>query len=87
MIYFLVVMDIHFIDSYVVDGKLKVRVMPKAGRNEIKEENGRLKVYLKAMAEDGKANVVLVKFFKKELGVAVEIKSGFTSREKVLRVL
>ncbi len=75
------------LNSYVIDGKLKVRVMPKAGRNEIKEENGGLKVYLKEVAEDGKANVALVKFFKKELGVAVEIKSGFTSREKVLKVM
>ncbi len=72
---------------FIVDGKLSVRVMPKAGRTEIKEENGRLKVYLKEAAEDGKANVALIKFFKKELGVAVEIKSGFTSREKVLRVV
>ena len=75
------------ISSYVTDGKLKVRVMPKSGRNEIKEENGKLKVFLKEVAEDGRANAALVKFFKKELGVAVEIKSGFTSREKVLRVV
>jgi len=87
MIYFIVVMDIHQINSYIIDGKLKIRVMPKSGREEIKEENGRLKVYLKEMAEDGKANLALVRFFKKEFGVAVEIQRGFTSREKVLRVL
>ncbi len=75
------------LSSYIIEGKLKVRVMPKAGRNQVKEENGKLKVYLKEVAEDGRANVALVKFFKKELGIAVEIKSGFTSREKVLRVL
>ena len=75
------------LSSYIVDGRLKVRVMPKSGREEIKEENGRLKVYLKEAAEDGKANAALVRFFKKELGIAVEIRRGFTSREKVLRVI
>ncbi len=75
------------ISSHMQNNTLLVRVMPKAGRNEIKEENGRLKMYLKEVAEEGRANVALVKFFKKELGIAVEIKSGFTSREKVLRVL
>jgi len=75
------------LSSYIIEGKLKVRVMPKAGRNQVNEENGKLKVYLKEVAEDGRANVALVKFFKKEFGIAVEIKNGFTSREKVLRVL
>ena len=66
---------------------LKIRVTPKAGRNEIKEENGKLKVFLKEAAEEGRANMALVKFFKRELGILVEVKSGFTSREKVLRVV
>lgn len=77
-------MDIH---SYIRNGSITVRVVPNAGRSEIIEEHGRLKVYLNAVADRNKANRELIKFFKKELGVAVEIKVGLRSREKVLRVL
>ncbi len=57
------------------------------GRFLFGEENGRLKLYLKAPPDKNKANLELIKFFKKELGLVVEIKSGVTSREKVLRIV
>lgn len=75
------------INKYIQNGKLKVKVIPHSGRTEIKEEEGKLKLYLKAAPEKGKANTELIKFFKKELKLSVRIKSGETNREKMLEIV
>jgi uncharacterized protein (TIGR00251 family) len=52
-------------------------------------EDGGLKIRLTAPPVDGAANEALVKFLAAQLGVAksnVEIVSGHTSREKIVRV-
>ncbi len=61
-----------------------VKVKPGAKEDKIVEENGEYVVWLKARPVDGKANEALVKLFKKELGMRVKVKSGFTSRKKTL---
>lgn len=66
---------------------LEVRVIPNSSRTELKEENGKLKLYLKSVPEKNKANSELVKFFKKNLGLKIEIISGKRSRGKVLKIL
>ncbi len=66
---------------------ISLRVQPNAGRTELKEENGRLKLFLHSPPENNKANKELVKFFKKEYNLKVEIISGLKSRDKVLRVV
>ena len=53
----------------------------------MKEEEGKLKLYLKAAPEKGKANAELIKFFKKELKLSVRIKLGESSREKTLEII
>ncbi len=75
------------IQKYIANNLLHIKVIPSSGRTELKEENGKLKLYLKAPPDKNKANMELIKFFKKELGLVVEIKSGATSREKVLRIV
>ena len=75
------------ISSFIHSNVLTIKVIPHSGRMELKEENGKLKLYLKAPPEKNKANLELIKFFKKEYGLVVVIKSGMTSREKVLMVL
>ncbi len=65
---------------------ISVKVIPHSGRTELKEENNQLKLYLKSPPEKNKANLELIKFFKKELHLNVEIISGLKSREKVLRI-
>ena len=70
-----------------MDGRLKIKVIPHAGRTELTEENAKLKLYLKSAPEKGKANAELIKFFKKKYKLSVRIKSGETSREKVLELL
>ncbi|MDP3698446.1 MAG: DUF167 domain-containing protein [Nanoarchaeota archaeon] len=75
------------INKYIDNGRLKIKVIPQSGRTELKEENGKLKLYLKSAPEKGKANIELIKYFKKEYKLSVRIKSGETSRQKVLEVL
>ncbi len=67
-------------------GTLKVKVIPNSKKEEIKEENGILKIHLTSVPEKNKANTGLVKFFKKRFGLNVEIVSGKKSREKVLQI-
>lgn len=66
--------------------RINLRVIPRAGRNELKQEEGRWRLYLKAVPEQGKANEELVRFFKKELGVHARIITGFKSRQKVVEI-
>lgn len=75
------------IPNFIKNNCLTIKVIPNSDRNELKEENNQLKLYLKAKPEKGKANKELIKFFKKEFGLRVEIKSGEKGREKVLEVL
>ncbi len=75
------------IKKYIINGTLSLHVTPHSSRNELVEENGGLKLYLHAPPEKDKANKELLKFFKKELGLRVEIVSGLRSREKVVRIL
>ena len=77
-------MDIH---NYIKNNLLKIKVIPNASRTELKEINNQLKFYLQAVPEKGKANQAIIKFFKKEYNLKVEIKSGSKSREKVLTVI
>jgi uncharacterized protein (TIGR00251 family) len=52
-------------------------------------EGGGLKIRLTAPPVDGAANEALVKFLARSLGVSksqVEIVSGHTSREKIVRI-
>ena len=62
---------------------INLKVIPNSSRTELKGE----KLYLKAVPEKGKANLELIKFFKKEFNLKVKIKSGEKSRNKVIEVL
>ena len=75
------------INKYVENGRLKIKVIPHAGRTELIEENGKLKLYLKAAPEKNKANAELIKFFKKNYNLSVRIKSGESSRVKILECI
>lgn len=74
------------INKHIENDKVKIKVIPHAGRTELKEEDGKLKLYLKSAPEKGKANAEMIKYFKKEYKLSVRIKSGKSSREKVLLV-
>lgn len=68
---------------------LDIRVIPKAGRNQIKEENARLKVYLTKPALDGLANEQLIELLAEHFGVKkqkVRIIKGVKSRNKSIEI-
>ncbi len=69
---------------------LSVRIQPRASKNElVRLEDGSLKIRLTAPPVDGAANEALVKFLADRFSVAkslVEIVSGHTSRDKIVRI-
>lgn len=69
---------------------LRIRVQPRARRTEIVGEHaGALKLKIAAPPVDGKANEECRRFLAKLLGVStgsVEILSGESSRDKVVRI-
>lgn len=80
------------VETREVEGAVtfRVRVAPRASRDAVAGvHDGALKVALTAPPVGGAANVALVKFLAKRLGVpkgAVEILRGDTSRDKLVRV-
>lgn len=81
--------------GFLRDGKdgctLSIKVIPRASKDlVVGEENGELKVRLKAPPVDGAANEALVRFLAERLKTtrsSIELVSGETSRHKVVRVL
>lgn len=69
---------------------LKIKVQPGAKKNEIAGKwLDMLKIKISAQPESGKANYALREFLADKLSVPkcmIEIKRGFTSREKVVEV-
>jgi uncharacterized protein (TIGR00251 family) len=69
---------------------LRVRVQPKASRDEICGLQGEaLKVRITAPPVDGKANAHLIKYLSKQFGVAksaITLLNGETGRDKRLRI-
>ena len=57
--------------------RLEVKVIPKSSRNLVKEENGRIKVYLTQAPEKGKANKALIE----------ELASYFNVKKHCVRII
>lgn len=80
------------VDFVEKDGAVsfKVRVQPRASKTEISGEHDEaLKLRIAAPPVDGKANQECRRFLAKTLGISassVEIVSGESSRDKVIRV-
>lgn len=75
--------------DYVIDNFLRVIVKPGKKQNYVlgyDYDRRALLVEIKAPAEQNKANKEVIKFLSKLLKKRVRIKSGHTSREKVLAV-
>jgi len=70
--------------------KIKVRVVPRASKVKVKQENGGLKVYLTKFAVDGAANAQLIEVLADFLQVKkyqIEIFQGENSRNKIINLL
>ncbi|MBI2140188.1 YggU family protein [Candidatus Woesearchaeota archaeon] len=71
----------------IQESRFKVIIRPNSPKNSIVGYDGGRKAYLVSIrekAEDNKANRELVKFLSRELKRRVRIKSGFSSREKLI---
>ncbi len=70
--------------------QLFVHCQPGASKEEFAGLHGdRLKVRLRAVATDGKANKALIQFLAKQFGVSksqIELSSGAQSRQKTLKI-
>ena len=69
---------------------LSIRIQPRASKNElVAREGGGLKIRLTAPPVEGAANEALIRFLADALSVPksqVEIISGHTSRDKIVRI-
>ncbi|MEM4263454.1 MAG: DUF167 domain-containing protein [Candidatus Woesearchaeota archaeon] len=75
------------IEDYIKNNSLKIIVKPNANKSEIlgyDESRQAVKVSIKAPPDKGKANAEVIKFFSRLLKKKVLIKSGLTSKEKLL---
>ena len=70
--------------------RLEVKVFPRSSRERLVKKDGRIKAYVNAAPEKGKANKALIDLIAKEYGVkkrGVTIIAGFACRNKVVEVL
>jgi uncharacterized protein len=74
---------------FSLNGIISVHVKPGSKSDEIlsyDESTKTLKVSLKAPAQDNKANEALIKFLSKTFKKKIRIKSGLTSKHKLVEV-
>lgn len=66
---------------------VKIKVLPRSKKSEIigKMEDGTIKIKIKAIPEDGKANTEIISFLNKNFPKKWEIVSGFTSSRKLVK--
>ena len=70
----------------VPGAELRVRVAPRASRNEVWLEEGVIRVLVTTVPEDGRANAAVVALLAKALGVAksrLDLRRGAAARDKV----
>ncbi len=68
----------------------RIIVKTDSPKNEITgydEARQGYRLNIRASAQEGEANRMIIKFLTKELGKPVEIMSGKTSRQKLIRIL
>jgi hypothetical protein len=68
---------------------IEIWAKPKSSKSNIEydKEKDKYIVYLNSPPEDGKANNELIKLFKKQYGVKVELISGEKGRKKIIKIL
>ena len=69
---------------------LDIKVIPKASKNQVKEEETQYKVYLTASPTEGKANCALIEILADHFHIAkqrIRIIGGLKSRHKVVEII
>ena len=66
---------------------ISVRLHPNSSQEKIlKRDEGFYEAWLKEKAVDNKANIALMKLLKRHFGKPIKIKTGLTSRNKIIEV-
>jgi len=69
--------------------RIEVKVIPKAKRDCVYEEDGKPKVYVRAPAIDNRANRALIEVLARHFNVkkrSIRIVKGERSREKIIEI-
>ena len=75
------------ISAFIKNNHLTILAKPNAPKTKITGFLGnKIKIDVHAQPEDGKANKEIIKFFKKNYKLNIEIISGKTSKEKLLKI-
>lgn len=77
------------IQKYIHNNFLLIIVKTNSNKTEITgydETKKALKLNVSSLPIEGKANIEIIKFFKKQYKLNVDIKSGKTSKEKLLKL-
>ena len=78
------------VKDHIHNNFLKIIVKTNSNKTEITgydETKKALKLSVASLPIEGKANIEIIKFFKKEHKLNVEIKTGKTSKEKLLKII
>lgn len=69
--------------------RIRVRVLPRSSKNEIRQEGDIYKVRLTAPPVDGAANEALLKLLSERLGIprrSLHIVQGTSARQKIIQI-
>ncbi len=69
--------------------KIRIRVVPRAKKDCVSEEDGNFKVYVRAPAIDNKANKALIEVLARYFNIkkrTIRIVRGERSREKIVEI-
>lgn len=67
----------------------EIKVIPRAKKELIKEENGKLKIYVTSPAQDGRANEAVIALLAQHFKIkksCVRIVKGAKSRNKIIEL-
>ncbi len=66
--------------------KIKIKVKPNSGKQSVEKDGEIYIVNVKSRAENNRANIEVTKLLEKYFKKSVRIKSGLTSRNKLVEI-
>jgi len=67
---------------------MKIKIHPGSSQEKIVNiGNDNYDVWIREKPIENKANISIIKLFKKELGLKIKIVSGFSSKNKVVEII
>ena len=66
---------------------IKIKVKPNSGKQSIEKKGEIYLINVKSPAENNKANIEVIKMLERYFKKSVKIKSGLTSRNKIIEII